>query len=116
MKQMKKLLALALTGSLALSAAAKPEFEYPAHDRDRPLPPVVDPGETHASAPADAIVLFDGTDTDAWVSMDGQPTKWRIVDGALECVPQSGYARTLQAFGDREDAPGTARDAREDAG
>ena len=32
--------------------------------------------------------------------MDGSPTKWIVRDGALECVPGSGYARTLQSFGD----------------
>jgi hypothetical protein len=32
--------------------------------------------------------------------MDGSPTKWVIKDGAMECVPGSGYARTRQCFGD----------------
>jgi hypothetical protein len=32
--------------------------------------------------------------------MDGSPTKWIVQQGALECVPGSGYARTLQSFGD----------------
>jgi hypothetical protein len=45
-------------------------------------------------------VLFDGKDNSQWVAMDGSPTKWVVHDGAFECVPGSGYVRTLQAFGD----------------
>lgn len=80
-------------------ATALPEFEYASHDRNRPQPEKVDPGTGHM-APSDAIVLFDGTDLSSWVAMDGSPTKWKVVDGAVECVPQSGYLRTLQSFGD----------------
>jgi hypothetical protein len=74
------------------------------HDRTRPLPPVVDPGQSstpdHAGrAPSDAVVLFDGTDLSQWVAIDGKPTKWVVNNGAMECVPGSGYARTLRCFG-----------------
>ena len=74
------------------------------HDRTRPLPPVVDPGrpstpERAGKAPSDAVVLFDGTDLSQWVAMDGSPTKWIVRDGAMECVPGSGYVRTLRCFG-----------------
>jgi hypothetical protein len=66
---------------------------------------VVDPGtpstlDQPGKPPSDATVLFDGTDASAWVAMDGSPTKWIVHNGAFECVPGSGYARTLQAFGD----------------
>jgi hypothetical protein len=75
------------------------------HDRTRPQPPVVDPGqpstpERPGKAPSDALVLFDGTDLSQWVAMNGEPTKWIIKDGAMECVPGSGYIRTLRCFGD----------------
>ncbi len=75
------------------------------HDRTRPLPPVVNPGQPSTpdrpgKAPSDAIVLFDGTDLSQWVAMNGEPTKWIIKDGAMECVPGSGYIRTLRCFGD----------------
>ncbi|MDZ7722623.1 MAG: DUF1080 domain-containing protein [candidate division KSB1 bacterium] len=80
-------------------------FDRPAHDRTQPAPPAVVPGEPStgqkaSSAPSDAVVLFDGSDLSAWVGMDGNPTKWRIEAGALECVPESGYIRSLQSFGD----------------
>src|SRR3954470_22817492 len=103
-----KTLPLAIVGSLvalcsALSAA--PDPNWLGHDRERPLPAVVTPGapsvqDKPGTAPSDAAVLFDGKDNSAWVAMDGSPTKWVVHDGALECVPGSGYVRTLQAFGD----------------
>jgi len=37
--------------------------------------------------PADAIVLFDGCHTDAFVNTQGQPCHWPVIDGALEVRP-----------------------------
>ena len=34
-------------------------------------------------APSDAIVLFDGGATDAFVGVDGNPCKWLVKDGAM---------------------------------
>lgn len=95
-------LAMLITGSVAFAA---PNPHWLAHDRDRPAPVVVTPGsfptqDKPGTPPSDATVLFSGTDTSAWVAMDGSPTKWVAKDGALECVPGSGYIRTLQSFGD----------------
>jgi hypothetical protein len=90
---------------LASLAHAQPDPNWLAHDRDRPLPAVVQPG--HASTPdrpgqppSDAIVLFDGQDLSPWVSMNGSPTRWIVRDGYMECVRGSGYIRTVQNFGD----------------
>ncbi len=96
-------LGLALASSVALRGA--PDPNWLGHDRDRPAPAVVDPGtfsseDQPGTPPSDATVLFDGRDASAWVSMDGSPTKWTVKDGAFICVPKSGYARTLQSFGD----------------
>jgi hypothetical protein len=92
---------------VASSAAllAEPDPNWLGHDRDRPQPTVVDPGTSSSQdqpgrPPSDATVLFDGSDTSQWVSMNGSPTKWVVHNGAFECVPGSGYARTLQSFGD----------------
>jgi len=89
--------------SSTLSAA--PDPQWLGHDRERPLPVVVTPGtpsvqEQPGKAPSDAVVLFDGKENSAWVALDGSPTKWVVKDGALECVPGSGYVRSLQSFGD----------------
>ncbi len=58
-----------------------------------PVPKVVDPG-TAGSAPADAIVLFDGKDLSAWQDAE----KWAIQDGYVEA--HGGSITTKQAFGD----------------
>ena len=79
------------------------------HDRNRPQPPRVLPGTPSLPSqpgrpPADAIVLFDGSDASLanWQSdgKEGGPTKWVVRDGALECVPKSGYIRSKAQFGD----------------
>lgn len=99
--------ALILGSTLAAATllhAGAPEPKWLGHDRNRPVPVTVDPGapstpEKPGKAPSDAVVLFDGSNLSSWVAMDGQPTKWINRDGALECVPGSGYVRTLQSFG-----------------
>jgi len=75
---------------------------WKAHDKTRPAPPEVDPGEdnTTRSIPSDAIVLFDGSNLDAWRSASGKPIKWKIVNGALESVKGGGILRTKAEFGD----------------
>ena len=88
-----------------LRAGAPEAAGWLGHDRTRPLPRVVDAGtastpDKAGKAPSDAVVLFDGANLAAWAAMDGQPTKWINHDGAMECVPGSGYARTLQSFGE----------------
>ncbi len=73
------------------------------HDEDRPQPPVVDPGpspENPAPIPSDAIVLFDGSDVDAWAGMDGGEAPWNLRDGILEVEPGSGDIQTRDGFGD----------------
>lgn len=82
------------------------------HDHNRPQPRVVTPGsfstpEQPGKPPSDAIVLFDGSaaSLDRWQSdpRPGEPagpTKWIVKEGAMECVPKSGYIRTKDEFGD----------------
>ncbi len=70
------------------------------HDADRPRPPVVDPGPAPApvAPPADAVVLFDGKNLDAWRCRDGA-AKWTIADGAMQ-VNGTGTIETTATFGD----------------
>ena len=99
------ILALGIMLSAPAALCAAPDPNWLGHDRDRPQPALVDPGtpsslDQPGRPPSDATVLFGGKDTSQWVAMDGSPTKWIIRDGVFECVPGSGYVRTLQSFGD----------------
>lgn len=74
--------------------------EYHVHDPARPQPEIVVPGEINrytlmASPPSDAIVLFDGTDLDAWT---GGP--WKQGVGYVEVVPDADSLKTRESFGD----------------
>jgi len=77
------------------------------HDRNRPQPSLVTPGtfssqDQPGKPPSDAIILFDGSDLSKWEADEGEgvPTKWVVKNGAMECVPGSGYIRTRDKFGD----------------
>ena len=59
-----------------------------------PVPPVVRPG-TGAAPPSDAIVLFDGTSLAEW-----RDPKWKLEDGAVTVVAQTGSLITRRGFGD----------------
>ncbi|WP_414664794.1 3-keto-disaccharide hydrolase [Horticoccus sp. 23ND18S-11] len=60
-----------------------PGSPWKVHDLDRPRPVAVTPGAKSGAAPADAIVLFDGKSTAAFVGKDGVPCKWKIENGEL---------------------------------
>ncbi len=71
----------------------QPWSEYLVHDAKRPIPQKINPTPPtyFASAPKDAIVLFDGSNTDKW-----KPTQWKLVDGVIECT--SGSFETKDNF------------------
>lgn len=63
----------------------------------QPVPRIVD---AQRPIPSDAIVLFDGTNANAWEQEDGGPVRWRIVNGALVVNPDAKSIRTKESFGD----------------
>jgi hypothetical protein len=74
------------------------------HDMNRPAPAVIEPGTESTpskpgTAPSDAIVLFDGKDLSQWTDTKGNPTKWILGDGYMECVKDSGYIQSKRQFG-----------------
>ena len=89
----------------------KVEYKYingiKVHETDpakQPQPKVVSPkpyDAKAAKAPANAVILFDGTEKtyQNWTSTKGEPTKWKLVDGALESVKKAGYIQSKQNFG-----------------
>ena len=102
----------ASTGTPFYGDAPDKTHPWAIHDRNRPQPPRVEPGTFSTATqpgkpPSDAIVLFDGTaasiakwESDPKPGQPATPTKWIVNDGALECVPKSGYIRTKEEFGD----------------
>ncbi len=119
MKSLRIFLPLAVTFSLSIPAFAAsnlprfygdaPDEHHPwaIHDGNRPQPAVVTPGsfstqDQPGKPPSDAKILFDGSSLTKWEADEGvnQATKWIIKDGAMECVPGSGFIRTKEQFGD----------------
>ncbi len=65
-----------------------------------PVPEVIT-GVINGNPPSDAIVLFDGTNLDAWErTEDGEAARWPIAGGAITVQQGVGTIRTKQAFGD----------------
>lgn len=76
-----------------------PGTPYVVHDGTRPQPRVVEKtAAVSVPAPSDAIVLFDGTNLDAWVSSDGSAPKFLLKDGVM--VANQAGVKTKQKFGD----------------
>ena len=79
-----------------------PGTPWHVHDGTRPQPRFVAPAErfSHlAPPPADAVVLFDGTDLSHWTSSSGE-AKWKVQGGYMEVTPKSGSIRTKDRFAD----------------
>ncbi len=116
---------MAFAGSLTLSVSANPvvtkeireengkKVEYmfidgiKVHETDpakQPQPKVVTPkayDAEAAKAPANAKILFDGTEATFknWTDRKGGQTKWKLVDGAMESVRRAGYIQSKEKFG-----------------
>lgn len=68
-----------------------------------PVPPVVTPGKTPQDAPSDAVVLFDGTNLDAWRSVKDttKAADWDVHDGIVTVSKKGlGNIETKQRFMD----------------
>lgn len=64
----------------------------------------ITPGEQNHMPPSDAIVIFDGTNLDGFVSAkDGSsPAPWKVENGAMTVVPRTGDIQTKEKFGDMQ--------------
>jgi hypothetical protein len=91
-----------LIGAAAILSAQQQSAPKP-EDTEQwtPVPKVVTPGATCGAAPSDAIVLFDGTNEDEWVSaQDHSPAKWTVADGLLTVNKAVGNIETKRSFTD----------------
>ncbi len=104
---MKKMIVLTAAAGLSASLLAGVHGDTPdarhawaVHDLHRPLPKKVSAEPN--KIPSDAVVLFDGTEETFknWCDANGNATKWKLVNGALESVAGAGYIYTKQKFGD----------------
>ncbi len=94
-----------MVAGIMTATALEEQHEWMVHDRDRPNPPVVNPGAPgtqteNGRAPSDAIVLFDGTDLSQWESQREGEAKWKVENGYFEVVPKTGRIKTKRGFGD----------------
>ncbi len=114
---MKKAILMCVTGLLVMAGCAEPQAKDPklqkpqwvvtdtgrwmVHDTNRPVPPVVTPGDKAGDAPSDAVVLFDGKDLSQWESSKkpGAPAPWNMGEGYFETVKDAGQIRSKQKFG-----------------
>ncbi len=67
----------------------------------QPIPKVVTPGVTSSAPPSDAILLFNGSSLDQWVSnVDGTPANWNVSNGIMTVnkADHPGNIRTKQSF------------------
>ena len=79
-----------------------PGTPWHVHDGRRLQPRIVTPGAVFshlAPPPSDAIVLFNGTDLSQWTLPNGE-AKWKVENGYMEVVPNSGSIRTKGKFAD----------------
>jgi hypothetical protein len=67
-----------------------------------PVPKIVTPGNTFADAPSDAIILFDGTNLEQWVSAKDTtaPAGWIVSDGVITVNKSAGDIQTKRHFMD----------------
>src|SRR5215208_415924 len=64
-----------------------------------PVPKVVTPGPALGAPPDDAMVLFDGTNLDQWVTVkDKSPARWKVADGMLTVDKSAGNIETKRSF------------------
>ena len=94
--------AAVLATLFATPLAAQNLGPWPQHALDRPQPPVVMPAaaDKPSAPPADAVVLFDGSDLSQWENDSGAAAGWQLGPGYVQVVPGAGNMRTKRAFGD----------------
>jgi hypothetical protein len=102
-----KLSALAIFLTTAIAAQAQQPAADPTQPKPKPeeteiwtpKPPVVTPGPQLGAPPSDAIVLFDGTNLDQWVTVkDKSPAAWDVHDGVATVHKSGGNIETKRAF------------------
>lgn len=97
------LLSLLVFSAIADTALAQQNPTRPMRPEDtevwQPVPKIVTPGRLDRDPPSDAIVLFDGTNLDHWVTAsDKSPARWLVADGAVTVNKRAGDILTRRSF------------------
>lgn len=96
-----KTILLAVIVTVVFVTGCGEKYRWAVHDPGRPRPEVVGPAENIGRPPSDAVVLFDGTDLLQWEMVkDGSAGKWKVENGYMEVVKETGDLQTKQSFGD----------------
>ena len=95
-----KRLFLVALAALSLAAVVWAQTKPEETEVWAPVPPVVTAGAAPGAAPSDAVVLFNGTTQDQWVSADdpGAPARWAVADGVLTVKKGAGNIQTRRSF------------------
>ena len=81
------------------AAPARPQGKPEETEVYEPVPKVVTPGPAVGAPPSDAIVLFDGSNLDQWVSSkDKSPAQWTVANGILTVDKKAGNIETKRNF------------------
>lgn len=100
---MRKLLMVAFVILSAKAAYAQEMKDPKATEVWEPEPRIVTPGTAgNAAPPADAVVLFDGTNLDEWTSVNkvNAPAEWTVSDGVVTVKKGTGNIQTKRLFTD----------------
>lgn len=96
------LLVVGLGFAISSHAGRRPPYET-VHDMDPSLlPPIITPADEPGKPPAEAIILFDGTEkklSTEWVTGRDNKPKWKVENGYMEIVKKGGGIRTNKSFG-----------------
>lgn len=87
-----------VTTVIGLNQQWDPSKKTPWNENEEPLE-VVTPGENCGDKPSDAISLFEGKDLSKWESVKGGDAGWKVENGYMEVVKDTGAIRTKDKFG-----------------
>lgn len=97
-----KIIFTALLAASCFAASAQKNTKPEETEFYEPVPKIVTPAKKSSQAPADAIVLFDGSNLDEWVSTKdpSTPAKWIVGHHAITVDKSAGDIQTKRSFTD----------------
>src|SRR5437016_11672378 len=99
MRRMRRFLsqwpAILVVSVLAMPISAQQTPRHEDTEYYEPVPKVITPGATNSAPPSDAIVLFDGTNLNEWVTnRDKSAARWTVAEGVMTVNKAAGNIET----------------------